>query len=434
MSSWAIVGGGMLGSTLAIDLADAGEDVTLYERALSLGGLASAWNIGDVTWDRHYHVTLLSDQNTRRILQRLGLEEDMRWVETRTGTWVNDELHSMSSTFDYIRYPALSLIDKARLARTILSANRIDDWRPLEKVTVESWLREKSGDRVFERFWLPLLRAKLGDSYRDTSAAYLWATIRRLYAARSQGLKKEMFGYVPGGYSRILSVFEATLVEAGVRLRLGADVTGVQSGPTVTSDGETSSYDGVVVTTAPPVTARLVPALETAELEVLQNISYQGIVCASVLVSKPLDGYYLTYLYNEVPFTGIIEMSSFVDPVEFGGRTLIYLPKYCPPDDPLFERSDEEIAEQFLPALEEVYPTFDRRTVEAFKVSRVRNVFPVPTLGYSERIPEIDTSIDGVHLVSSAQIVNSTLNVNDTVALATNAFVHLMGDRLKASV
>ena len=45
----------------------------------------------------------------------------------------------------------------------------------------------------------PLLRAKLGDAYQAASAAFIWATIQRLYAARRSGLKKEMFGYVPGG-------------------------------------------------------------------------------------------------------------------------------------------------------------------------------------------------------------------------------------------
>ena len=52
---------------------------------------------------------------------------------------------------------------------------------------VEEWLTAWSGRRTFERFWLPLLRAKLGESYRESSAAFIWATIQRLYAARRTG-------------------------------------------------------------------------------------------------------------------------------------------------------------------------------------------------------------------------------------------------------
>jgi protoporphyrinogen oxidase len=426
MGSWAIVGGGMLGSALALDLAESGADVTLFESASELGGLASAWSIGDVVWDRHYHVTLLSDTHTRRVLRRLGLEDEMSWVETSTGTWAGGKLYSMSSTVDYIKYPPLSVLDKGRLAWTILSGNRVADWRNLENIPVETWLRQKSGDRVFEGFWLPLLKAKLGDAYVDTSAAFIWATIQRLYAARSQGLKKEMFGYVPGGYARVLEVMGETLTAAGVDLRLGARVGKVQPGPTVVADGGEERFDHVVVTAAPPVAKHIIEGLEPLEQERLDVISYQGIVCASVLTSRPLAGYYLTYLYDEAPFTAVVEMSAFVDAGQFGGRTLIYLPKYCSPDDLLFEETDEAIAESFLPALEKVYPMFSRSDVEAFQVSRVRNVFPISTLGYSNGVPGFDTSIFGVHLVSSAQIVNGTLNVNDTIALAERASRHLV--------
>ena len=48
---------------------------------------------------------------------------------------------------------------------------------------MDDWLRRWSGGRTFERFWLPLLQAKLGDSHREASAAFIWATIQRLYAA-----------------------------------------------------------------------------------------------------------------------------------------------------------------------------------------------------------------------------------------------------------
>lgn len=65
---WAIVGGGMLGLTLAMRMAKAGHNVTLIEAAPVLGGLASVWNLGDIVWDRHYHVTLLSDSRVRNVM------------------------------------------------------------------------------------------------------------------------------------------------------------------------------------------------------------------------------------------------------------------------------------------------------------------------------------------------------------------------------
>src|SRR5436309_7492530 len=115
---WGIVGGGFLGMTLAHRLAQHGQDVTLFEAAPQLGGLAAAWNLGDVVWDRHYHVTLLSDTSLRKILDELGLEQDMRWVQTRTGFYMDGQLYSMSNSLEFLRFPPLSLLGKIRLGAT----------------------------------------------------------------------------------------------------------------------------------------------------------------------------------------------------------------------------------------------------------------------------------------------------------------------------
>ena len=80
-------------------------------------------------------------------------------------------------------------------------------------------------------------------------------------------------------------------------------------------------------------------------------------------------------------------MTALVDPAQFGGNTLVYLPRYVPPGDPLFARSDAEIQETFMAALERMYPGLERSDLLAFRVSRVPYVFPIPTLGYSDRVP-----------------------------------------------
>src|SRR4051812_44236541 len=100
-----IVGGGLLGLTLALRLAQRGKRVTVLEAADHVGGLADVWQVGDVTWDRHYHVTLQSDRHLRSILQELALDEQMRWVKTRTGFLVDGRLYSMSNVGEFLRFP-----------------------------------------------------------------------------------------------------------------------------------------------------------------------------------------------------------------------------------------------------------------------------------------------------------------------------------------
>src|SRR4029077_8868090 len=104
-----IVGGGLLGLTLALRLRSHGYRVTLLEAADHVGGLADAWQLGDVTWDRHYHVTLLSDMHLRGLLRELGLDEQMRWVQTRTGFLVDGRLHSLSNVWEFLRFPPLGM-------------------------------------------------------------------------------------------------------------------------------------------------------------------------------------------------------------------------------------------------------------------------------------------------------------------------------------
>src|SRR4030042_2798747 len=126
---WGIVGGGFIGRTLAYRVAQQGRDVTLFEGADQLGGLASPWNLGGVVWDRHYHVILLSDTYLRALLSLLGLEKELKWVETRTGFYTDGKLYSMSNTLELFRFPPLGLLGKVRLGATIFYASKIRDWK-----------------------------------------------------------------------------------------------------------------------------------------------------------------------------------------------------------------------------------------------------------------------------------------------------------------
>jgi protoporphyrinogen oxidase len=426
------VGGGLLGMTLAHRLARAGGDVTLFDAADSLGGLASAWNLNSVVWDRHYHVTLLSDLHLRALWAELGLESELRWIQTRTGFYSGGKLHSMSNALEFLRFPPLRLIDKIRLAATILHASRITDPLPLEEIPVSDWLRRWSGERTFETIWLPLLKAKLGESYKETSAAFLWATIARLYAARRTGLKKEMFGYVPGGYARILGRFAQVLADEGVEILTGHAASRIAAAPeggvrVEFREGGSETFDRVVATVPAPVAARLCQGLQEDEAARLRGVRYLGIVCASLLLRKPLTGFYVTNITDPgVPFTAIVEMTTLVDPAELGGHALVYLPKYAASDDPAFSLSDDELRESFVSALERMVPAFDRRDVLCFRVSRVKHVFALPTLHYSANLPPTATSVPGLHLVSAAHIIHGTLNVNETVHLA-NQTAALLG-------
>jgi protoporphyrinogen oxidase len=436
---WAVVGGGMLGMTLAHRLAQQGQRVTLCEAAPQLGGLTSAWQLGDAHWDRFYHVTLMSDSHLRGLLEEIGLEKEMRWVETKTGFFSGGKLLSMSNAWEFLRFPPLNMWERGRLGGTIFLASKLRNWKRLEKIPVEKWLRRWSGKGAFEKIWRPLLMAKLGEAYKKTSAAFIWAHSQRMYKARQSGQKKEMFGYVPGGYARILERFAEVLRAEGVEIRCNAAVEEVEGAPHEPVkvrflDGSTAHFDRVIFTTPTPTISRACPQLNADERRRFNGVEYLGIVCSSLLLKKPISKYYVTNITDTwVPLTAVIEMTTIVDPEQVGGHSLVYLPKYMMADEPGFNESDDVIQERCLSTLEKMYPHFKRDDVLAFRTARARCVMALPTLSYYERLPPMQTSIPGVYAINSAQIVKGNLNVNETVQVAEDAMRAVLAPALASA-
>lgn len=426
--SVAVVGGGILGMYLAWQLQERGAAVTLFERGPATGGLASPTNIGSFVWDRFYHVILLSDENLIGTLTRLGLESKLQWRVTKTGFYTDGALYSMSNSVEFLRFPPLSLLDKLRLGGTIFLASRIKNWRALESELSVDWLRKWSGDSVFDKIWLPLLKSKLGDNYKVASAAFIWAIIARMYAARRAGLKQEMFGYVEGGYATVLTALQRKLDEVGVKTLFNAKVTDLISGNAQvrvsTEESSQSEFDYAILTLPTGVISNLCPQLTQLERTRLDDVTYQGIICPSLLLKKALSPFYVTNITDDVaPFTGVIEMTALVDAKNFDGNALVYLPQYLTQDSDYWNRQDDEIFEDCTLALERMYPSFQRDHIIARDISRARQVLAVSTLDYSEKLrPAVRTSLNNVFILNSAQIANGTLNVNETLGVVNENF------------
>ncbi len=413
-----------MGMTLAHRLAKQGHEVTIFEAAPELGGLVSSWKMNDIEWDKFYHVILLSDFGTRDILKEIGLEDKTHWVETKTGFYMNGKLYSMSDTIEFLKFPTLNLVDKFRLGLTIIVASRIKNWKRLENIPVTKWLKRWSGTNTYNKIWLPLLRAKLGDSYERTSAVFIWATIQRLYGARRSGLKKEMFGFVDGGYKTVIGAFKKTLITEGVDIKtsyVASEVkTDANGKPAITfSNGSVEGFDEVIVTLPSGLAAKLCKGLSENELQRLNKVEYLGVMCLAVLLDKSVSEYYVTNITDSrFPFTGVIEMSALVDKKYLGGNALVYLPKYVSPDDPLFSQSDDEVKTYFLENLKKMYPWLTDNNIKFAGVARAKHVITVLTKGYSDNLPGVKTSIPGVYIVNTSYIQDGTLNVNETIRVA----------------
>ncbi|MBK9214000.1 MAG: FAD-dependent oxidoreductase [Chloracidobacterium sp.] len=187
-----------------------------------------------------------------------------------------------------------------------------------------------------------------------------------MYSARNSGMKREMFGYVRGGYARVLERFGEVLLDKGVEIRLNSRVESIErlasgkvristkaarrngdvkpnivrqptkyanfqaaaavapgfSGAFIAEpqmnigavvrfpdDRSVTEYDRVIMTCPSNTAEKVLEGLDPVERRKLRSIRYQGIVCASVMLKRSLSDYYVTNITDDTPFTGIIEMS-----------------------------------------------------------------------------------------------------------------------------
>ncbi len=411
-----------MGMALAYRLTESGNTVDVFEREEQLGGLATHHDFGGFFWDRFYHVILPSDRCLIRFINDIGLGDELRWRQTRTGFYVDGRMHSISNSIEFLRFPLLSLIDKFRLALTMIYSSRIDNWQRLEKLPVDEWLRKVSGRRTYEKMWRPLLLAKLGDNYRRVSAVFIWSYIKRLFSARDSSASKEQLGHVTGGYKQVFEVLRQRIEDSAGSVQCGVSVESIRGGRDggidvrVAGEEGLRHYDKVVCTSPVPVLRQLADERLLTVKEGNGDVEYLGVVCVVLVTKKPVVPFYVVNIADDtIPFTGVIGMSSVVDPAFTDGRYLTYLPKYVISTDGWLKKSDEAIRGLFLDGLRRMLPDFDESVIERVVVNRAFRVQPLQVIDFSEIVPTVETRHSDFFALNTAQFLNATLNNNEVV-------------------
>lgn len=430
-----IVGGGFMGMALAHRLVSRGALVTIFERDRQLGGLATYHDYGPFYWDRFYHCVLPSDRHLIRFLADAGLGDRLRWQRTLTGFYVDDRLHSVSTSLEFLRFPLVDPLGKLRLALLLLHCARRQEWRSLEEIPVETWLIRTCGRRTYEKLWRPLLLAKLGENYHRVSAVFIWAYIKRLFSARHSSAKREQLGYISGGYKGVFDRLAATIQSAGGKIRTGVAVQRIlprpEGGLWIETSAGREPFDRVVFTS--PVDAlHLVAAPELVSIAPGEGqVEYLGVACAVVVSRRPLVPYYVVNIADgRIPFTGLIGMSNLVSPAdELAGYHLTYLPRYVLSTDPLLRQDEDDLRRMFMDGLRKMLPGVPPDSLLSVHINRAFKVQPLQVLNYSRLVPQVTTRHPDFFVLNTAQFVNATLN-NNEVARAVDDFVAEFGDRL----
>jgi protoporphyrinogen oxidase len=415
-----IIGAGFSGLTAAYELAKHKVRVTVLEGETDLGGLAGSFVVNGTRLEKFYHHWFTSDRHIMDLIAELGATDQIVLRATRTGIYYANTVFRLSSPLDVLRFHPLRLVDRIRFGLLALRVRRVQDWRQLEERTAASWLRELGGDKVYEVVWEPLLRGKFGVYGDEVSAVWFWNKLKlRGGSRRSDGA--EQLAYYRGGFASLADRLAAGVRAHGGEVRTGAVVekivgSGGQLAGVVVA-GELLPADIVIATPALPIVADLLEGQATADyVSSLRRIKYLANVCVVLELDRSLsETYWLNVNDPSFPFVGVIEHTNFEPPETYGGRHLVYLSKYLPATDDLYQMTRDEVLEYTLPHLSRMFPAFRREWIYEAHVWRAQYSQPVVERYYRSLIPSYSTPVRGLFLASMAQVYPEDRGTNYAV-------------------
>jgi len=419
----AVLGAGIGGMAAAYDLRQAGCQVTIFEAADYVGGLASGFKEPHWDWsvEKYYHHWFASDQHMLGLIAELGWSDQVLFPRPYTVMYHQGKFYPFDSIVKMALFPGLGWgINKARFGMVGLYLRLTNDWQRLEKYTADAWMRRWAGEKVYRLMWEPLLLGKFGERYaRQVNMAWMWARLK----ARTTRL-----GTFRGGFQAFADRFADRLRQMGVSIRLSTPVERIELGERglalATNEG-TQEFDQVLATTSPALLARLAPSLPLDYLQGLLELKSMGAVVMVLALKQRLSeqGYYWYNLPKSAgfPFLALVEHTNFLSPDYFGGDYIVYLGDYLEPDHEHFRLSQEALLERFLPTLVRFNPRFKPEWVRKSWLFRTPYAQPVPLVNHSRNVPAIQTPLPGLFFASMSQVYPWDRGTNFAVEIGRRA-------------
>lgn len=288
----AVVGGGLAGLTAALDLADAGRQVVLFERRPYVGGKAYSFADPnhDVILDNGQHITMRCCTAFQDLLERIGCPDIVRYQDRLEVAVIDPEskghhvsliaasqprslarlgwqllpapLHLFPSL---LSYEHLDMGEKARLALAIEPIRRMSEFErlALDRQSFAHWLRDhRQSKRAIERFWDLIILPTCNDRAADVSATQ---AIQVLQEGFSRDARAADIGVFTRGLGEVADAALRRLRERGARLELNTSVRSITAGEYEAISvqyGRDGQIDvGAIVLALPPKQAlELIPA------------------------------------------------------------------------------------------------------------------------------------------------------------------------------
>jgi protoporphyrinogen oxidase len=425
----AVIGAGFGGLAAAFDLARAGHSVTVYEAAGHVGGLAAGFKEPHWDWsvEKFYHHWFASDKHMLGLIEELGWSDQVLFPRPYTVLLHNDKWYPFDSILSALLFPGLGWgLNKLRFGLVGLYLRLTNNWRSLEKYTVEEWMRRWAGEAVYEKMWQPLMDGKFGPYAREVTMAWFWA---RLHARTTR------LGTFKGGFQAFADQFAEHLRGLGVAIQLnvpGASRTSAGKQLAIQTPEGRQLYDQALATTSPGLLARFAPDLPPGYLKGLLELKSMGAVVMTLSLKHQIskEGYYWYNIPKAAgfPFLALVEHTNYLSPDYFGGEHIVYCGDYLPVDHEYFDLSEEELLERFIPGIRRINPEFDRSWINKIWLHRTKYAQPVPLVNHSKNIPDIRTPIPGLYFASMSQVYPWDRGTNFAVEIGRKAAALMLED------
>lgn len=367
-----IIGGGLTGLAAAFALAKDCR-IDLYEKRSALGGCLSSYRIDNFTIEEYYHHCFSGDTELFSLLRTLGLFDRLEWRSASTGYYAGGKIYPLTTPLEILRYPYLSITDKAKLAFLTLRAKSMDA-QELDTVPAEEFVKKQLGEGIYTSFFEPLLNSKFGGSRKDVSAAWL---VSRIAIRSDRGAGGERLGYLRGGFSCLIDALADSVRKDGGMIHERAAATAIRrDGAGWDVNGQ--HYD-TVLSTIPPQELSRIGGPE------MDPVPYQGAACTTIGLDGPVnDGIYWLNMKDPAPYGAVVAHTNFI-PRERYGCSIVYLASYFSGNLPA--NTDTVMTADFCRrfSVPESAIRWKRVAVDPF-------AGPVYTLGYRSRIPAYENA------------------------------------------
>jgi len=415
MTRTAVLGAGALGLTVALRLAQRGDEVVVVEREPLPGGLASGFEVEPGMFlDRFYHHLFASDRHAIGLIEELGLGDELIWRRPLTVTLRDGKVHQLDSASSLLRFSPLPLAARLRMGAALAYLRTLSSPERLEGQTAAAWIEKRMGRDAYRVVWGPLLSGKFGALADQIAMPWFWARVHDRTAR---------LGYLRGGFQRFYNRLAERIVELGGDLRFGVEVREVRTDPSggmeVLTDAQPLNVDRVVSTLAVRLTCRLTPELPGDYRARHEWGTAYGAHCLVLALDRPLTAsYWMNVNDPGFPFMALVEHTNYLSPGDYGGRHLVYLGNYRPMDDPLLRMPLAAVLDQFAPHLARINPAFSREWVTDAWAFAAPFAQPIVTVDYRDHIPPFATPLRGLWVASMFQVYPHDRGQNYSIDLA----------------